>query len=160
MTRLEAYLEEEHEHPRVEFEYPHDPMSCRLRDFFLRRYRGDISESDAEWLGNLLSDFLRDESSLVSKHQRHVAARRMLEVLLVIDCAMSHARNPLKRWQEIALSLALPSVCANGLTYAQLGRKHGLSKANISQNVRRLCRFFKIEPAFNNGCSGLRNLQH
>jgi hypothetical protein len=172
MTRLEADWAESNE-PIIEFSLPSDPLPELIRDYFIRKYQGNISQSDAIWLGSLIGDFLSQETNLIPRTryaQFQIMAERLIQILVAIDEAMNKAINqsraraslPVRKWQEVTLALGLPSACRNGLNQAEIGRQHHLTKMAISKAVRHLAAACGLEPAFGlgYGSKSFRNLQH
>ena len=164
MTRQDANYLEEFEVPSVEFDFPSDPLCDLVRDYFIRRYKGEISGSDAAWLAGLIADFLSNEINLVKRSRLHaeyqILARRMIEILVAIDEAIERSKDPGRKWKEVSLALGLPSACLSGLSQAEVGRRHGLTKMGVSKAVNRLAAACGLEPAFGlqNGYKSFRNL--
>lgn len=133
--------------PTVEFEYPADPLSNKIRDHFLSRFGGDISEADARWLAGLVADFLRQEPAIVSQNEFRMVAERFVEVLCAIDSEMSRHRTS-RTWKQVALTFGLPSTLERGYTQAEIGLESGVCKMAISKRMHRLAASVGLEPAF------------
>lgn len=159
MTRKDAdWLEEEQSAEAIPFEFPDDGgLLARIRDYFLTKYSGDISATDAAFLAQIFAD-VRPED-LVTRNERRVASLRMVEILVAMDQAMLESKDPVRTWRTIGLALGLPS--ATEITCASLGRqsadtrctKHprsGISKMAISKSVKALRESFDVAPAFTN----------
>jgi hypothetical protein len=146
--------------PKTGFEYPIDTLDDRIREYFTERYHGNLSSQDASWLAEFIDGFLeRQTDLLVSNSEKRLAAQRMLRILIAIDEAMLQSKDVWRTWQEVAIALALPSICSLKISQASLGRSVGLTRAAIKKSVHKLCRVFEVEPAFANSGRCFRNLQ-
>lgn len=142
---------------KAEFSYPEDGLLPKIRDYFLAKYAGNISEEDASFLAQIFAD-VRPED-LVTLNERRIASLRMAEILVAADRAMIESKDPARTWRTIGLALGLPS--ATEFNGNSLSRQCGVSKMAVSKCVKKLRASFDVTPAFDNhGSLNFRNLQH
>ena len=149
MTRQDADWASR-EDPHVGFEFPDDGgLLARIRDYFLTKYAGDISATDAAFLARIFADVTALD--LVTANERRVAALRMVEILVSCDRAMSSSKDPVRTWAQIGQALGLPS--ATETTQTAIAKRSGISRMAISKVVKRLRESFHVGRAFTNGGS-------
>ena len=95
--------------PTVEFEYPPDPMPDQVKDWFKKKYGGNLDDADAQWLGEAFDDFLATVNPPAVNAEYRLLAKCFVNILFSIDDEVSRSSHPDRKWKKIAAGLGLPS---------------------------------------------------